>query len=421
MIAIIGAGAAGWSAAEALRALGYTGKVCVFGAEPAAPYERPALSKAFLRDRELQQPPPLATDPSLGVGVGLELNATVVSIDPRSRTIATSAGAQLGYERLLLATGAECRPLRIPGSELAGIHYLRDIRDARELRAELGPGRRIVIIGGGVIGLEVAGSARVRGCEVTVIEVASQLMGRVVPPELASALADLHRARGVTVRTATRPVAFDAAAQRVAGVTLESGEVVAADAVVVGVGVVPRTELAVNAGLAVDDGVLVDDRFTSSDEHILAAGDVARVFHAGEQRHVRMEQWRPAQEQGRQAAASMIGLSKAYRDIPWMWSDQHELHIQASGFGFEDSEIVRRGDLQQRAGLGYLGVRGGRVVAACGVSVGTGIARMVRAAQTLIEHGAQVDVDALRDPGLDLRRLARRVAASRPEEAVGAP
>jgi 3-phenylpropionate/trans-cinnamate dioxygenase ferredoxin reductase subunit len=420
MIAIVGAGAAGWSAAEALSEPGFRGSVCLFSSEGAPPYERPALSKAFLANPELAHPPVLLPDSGPARNVRLKLNATVVSIEPRSRAIETSTGERFEYERLLLATGAECRRLRIPGSELAGIHYLREIDEARALRAELRPGLRLAIVGGGVIGLEVASSARMRGCEVTVIEAAPQIMGRIVPPPLAAALTDLHRERGVTIRTASAPVAFEASGQRVAGVVLDSGDAVPADAVVVGIGVVPRTELAESAGLDVQDGVLVDGRLVSSDEHILAAGDVARVCHAGEERHLRIEQWRPAQAQGRHAADSVIGVGSTYRDTPWMWSDQYDLHIQASGFGFEDTEIVQRGSLEERTGLAYLGLRGERVVAACGMSLGTGIARIVRSAQTLIGLGAAVDIDALRDPRLDLKRFARRITKSSASEVVGA-
>jgi 3-phenylpropionate/trans-cinnamate dioxygenase ferredoxin reductase subunit len=413
MIAIVGGGAAGWSAAEALRELGYDGELRLFGAEAAAPYERPALSKQFLADPAFEHPPALDVRPAPEPEVALELDTAVVAIDPRERTIRTSAGRILHYERLLLATGAACRRLRIPGSELAGIHYLRDVDDARALREELGPGRRIAIVGGGVIGLEVAASALARGCEVTVVEAGPQVMGRIAPLELATAIERLHRARGVAIRTSTRPLGLEAAGSRVGGVALDDGEVVPADAVIVGIGVEPRTELAVGAGLAVGDGVLVDERFRSSDERIFAAGDVACVLHAQQRRHVRSEQWRVAQEQGRRAAAAMLGAGEPYRDAPWMWSDQHDAHIQMSGFGFDGAQLVCRGDLAAREGIAYLGLRDGRLVAVCGMSLGTGIARTVRSAGMLIEQETPVDVEALRDPGRDFRRLARELLERR--------
>jgi 3-phenylpropionate/trans-cinnamate dioxygenase ferredoxin reductase subunit len=411
MIAILGSGAAAVSAAESLRELGFEEELCLFGSEPAAPYERPALSKQFLTEQQVEPPPLLSPGALADRGIRLESGAEVVSIDAGNRALATARGERVGYDRLLLATGAEPRRLDLPGSRLAGIHYLRELHDARELRAALRPGRRIVIVGGGVIGLEVAASARRLGCAVTVIEVAPQLMGRIVPGELAGVIADLHRARGVTIRTGTRPVAFEGT-ERVRGVALEDGEVVGADAVVVGIGVVPRTELAARAGLAIDNGVLVDEHFRSSDPHIFAAGDVARVFHVGERRHIRVEQWRPAQNQGRRAAACMLGAPDPYRDIPWMWSDQHDFEIQMTGFGLEGAEIVRRGDVAQRGGLAFLGVRDGRLVGACGVSLGSGIAKTIRVAQLMIEQGIAVDPERLRDPELDLKALARELLAA---------
>jgi 3-phenylpropionate/trans-cinnamate dioxygenase ferredoxin reductase subunit len=411
MIAIVGTGAAGVCAAVALRELGVEEEVCLFGSESVVPYERPVLSKASLTDPVDREPPPLEPGGLAERDIRLELDSEVISIDAAARTLTLARGESVGYDRLLLATGAAPRRLAIPGSQLRGIFYFREFVDAQRLRPALRPGRRIVIVGGGVIGLEVAASARQLGCEVTVIEVAQQLMGRIVPSALADAIADLHRARGVIVRTSTRAVAFEGGGDRVRGVVLQGGEVVAADAVVVGIGVVPRTELAGGAGLAVDDGVVVDEYFRSSDERIFAAGDVARVFHAGEQHHVRVEQWQPAQKQGRHAAMSMVGAAGPYRDVPWMWSDQHDAHIQMAGFDFAHAdEVVRRGDLDDREGMSFLALRDGRLIAACGVSVGTGIARTVRAAQLLIEREAPVDSKQLGDPGLDLRRLVRQLA-----------
>lgn len=408
MIVIVGAGAAGTSAAMALREFGANEEVLMFGSERVVPYERPELSKGALTDPLDHEPSPLVTGGLAEHGVKLELGNEVVSIDRVAQVVSLAQGQRVGYDKLLLATGAEPRRLQLPGSELRKIFYLREYADVQNLRPALQAGRRIVIVGGGVIGLEVAASARQLGCLVTVIEVGPQLMGRIVPSALADAIAEIHRARGISIRTATRPIAFDGDAGCVRAVVLEDGEVVQADAVVVGIGVRPRSELATAAGLAVDNGVVVDEFFRSSDEHIFAVGDVASVFHARARRHLRIEQWRPAQEQGRHAAQSMTGTLVPYREIPWMWSDQHDAHIQMSGFDFAGSdELVCRGDLAEREGLSFLAVRQGRLVAACGVSLGTGIARTVRAAHMLIERDAAIDLDQLRDPALDLRKLAR--------------
>lgn len=206
-----------------------------------------------------------------------------------------------------------------------------------------------------------------------------------------------------------RPIRLEDASNGVPGVRLDDGELIAADTVVVGVGSVPRTDLAARAGLAVADGIVVDGEFRSSEDRVFAAGDVAQVFHAREGRHIRLEQWRPAEEQGRQAAASMLGVGEPFRDIPWMWSDQHDLHLQATGFGFADASIVLRGSLDGPGGVSCLGISGSRLVAACGASVGTGVAKTIRAAQILIDLGVPVDVQKLGDPTVDLRRLAREV------------
>lgn len=411
MIAIVGAGAAGVAAAAALQELGVGDKVCLFGAEGVVPYERPVLSKGSLTDPVATEPPPLDSTRLTEGGLRLALDRPVMSIDADARTLLLAHGEEVAYERLLIATGAEPRRLELPGSGLRGLHYLRDLADARRLRPALHAARRIVIIGAGVIGLEVAASARQLGCEVTVVEVAPQVMGRVVPFEMAEAIAGLHGAHGVTIRTSTQPVAFDGDGTDVRGVVLADGEILPADAVVIGVGVIPRSALAAAAGIVTDGGVVVDEYFRTSADDVFAAGDVARVFHAGERRHVRVEQWEPAQKQGRYAAMSMLGAGQPYRAIPWMWSDQHDAHVQMAGFGFDDADVViRRGSLANREGLSFLAVRDDRLVAACGVSIGMGVARTVRPAQRLIEREVAVDAEQLGDPRLDLRRLARQHA-----------
>lgn len=408
MIAIVGGGAAGLSAAETLRELGYRGPLRMFGAERALPYERPVLSKGYLVDRRLDEPPALQSAARLAeLGIRFDAGVEVLRIDPARRTIDTARDEHVCYELLLLAPGAAPRRLGIPGEELRGVHRLRELDDARALRAALGPGRELVIVGGGVIGLEIAASARALGASVTVIETAPRLMGRVVPDACAHVIEQHHRARGVVVRTATRPVAFEGRLGVVCGVMLDGGERISADLVVVGVGAIPRTDLAASAGLAVDDGIVVDELMRSSDEGIFAAGDAARLWHSAEARSVRIEQWRPAQDQGRHAAASMLGAREPYRAIPSMWSDQDDLHLQATGFGFGDAQVVSRGDLGDRSGVAFFGVRDDRLVAACAVSLGTGAARMVRAARELIECGMPLSAEQLDDPGVDLRRLAR--------------
>jgi 3-phenylpropionate/trans-cinnamate dioxygenase ferredoxin reductase subunit len=411
---VIGGGMAGVTAARAAREGGFGGEVIVFAGEATEPYERPALSKGFLTDREHDNPPSLVSGRELrDAAISLDLEP-VVSIDPDEQTVTTRRGKRVGYSKLLLATGARCRHLALPGADLAGVHYLRELRHARRLRTALRPGRRIVVVGGGVIGLEVAASAVRRGCEVTVVEAGEHLMGRVVPAELAGVIADLHRARGVRVLTGVRPEAFDGNGDGVHSVVLSDARSIPADEVLVGIGVLPRTDLAERAGLAVDDGILVDDHFRTSHDHVFAAGDVARVFHAGERRHVRTESWRAAEAQGRAVAASILSRGDSYRDIPWMWSDQHDAHLQAVGFGAADAELVRRGSLDDRAGVSYFAVRGQELVAAYGMSLGAGVGKTIRLAQLLMEGGHQVDPDRLRDSTQDLKTLLRPVTRQLP-------
>lgn len=407
-IAIVGGGVAGISAAFALRELGYAGAVRVFSAEAATPYERPPLSKEFLTNEGLAIPPSLASTAALAdAGIELDLGVEVVAIDPHAGSLATSVGERVRFDRLLLATGAEPRTLDIPGTDLQGIHYLRELTDARALRTVLRPGTNVAIIGGGMIGLEVAASAVALGANPTVIEVGPHVMGRIFPRLFAMLVEDLHREQGVAVMTGTGPVELTGESGHVRSIALDNGDQLATDAVVIAVGVAPRTGLAADIGLDVRDGIVVNADFRSNEERIFAAGDAARVFHTGEARHVRVEQWGPAQEQGRSAAAGILGLGHPYRDVPWMWSDQYDLHLRAAGFGFEGAEIVRRGSLHERAGLSYLGVRDGRLVAACGVSRATGVAKTIRAAALAIATGAPVAPEQLQDPSFNLRLLAR--------------
>jgi 3-phenylpropionate/trans-cinnamate dioxygenase ferredoxin reductase component len=408
MVLIVGGGVTGLSAALALRELGYHGQIRIIAAEAIPPYERPTLSKSFLRDQAVEVPVTLRSPHALAeAAIELDLGTEAHGLDPKRQTIVGARGEELVYDMLLLAPGARARKLDLPGANLRGVHYLRDVADALALRPRLRHGREVVIVGGGVVGLEVAATAAALGASVTVLEATSQIMGRVGPADMARRLAAHHEARGVRVETAVRVSGLEGTSDRVRGVRLDGGRLASADTVIVGVGAEPRTSLAAQGGLAVDDGIVVDEYFRSSAPRIFAAGDAAMVHHAAEDRHLRLEQWSVAERQGCHAAASMLGFGQPYRDVPWMWSDQHELHFQATGFGFADTDVVTRGDITQRGGVQYFGIRDGRLRAACGLSVGTGVARAIRSAQGLIERGVAVDAEQLADPGLDLRRILR--------------
>ena len=403
---IVGAGHAGGRAAAALRRHGFAGRLVVVGAEAHAPYERPPLSKGLLSG--VQQPADCALQPPGSYeeqGIELRLGTRVEAIDRGRRVVAMAGAEAVVYDKLLLTTGGDCRRLGIDGAALGGIHTLRTLEDSAAIAAELGAGRRLVVIGGGFIGLEVAASAIGRGCAVTVVEAADQLMGRVVPAAFARIVAAAHEARGVRLVIGARPVGF-VGNGRVAGVALASGEEIAADAVVVGIGIVPATALAEAAGLAVDNGIVVDAQCRTSDPNVFAAGDVASFHHPVFDRHVRLESWRHADVQPDTAAQAMLGAGEPYSEIPWLWSDQHDLNLQVTGLTDRYDDVVQRGGDVATGVVCFL-LTGERMIGACGIGVGGVIGRDIRVAQRLIERGRPVDRDKLGDTAFPLKQLLR--------------
>ncbi len=406
---MVGGGHAAAAAAVELRRLGFPGHVQVVSAEAVPPYDRTTLSKDVLLQGGA--PPPLWPELAAGApGVDLRLGTHVVSVDPSSRALTTSNGDELAYDRLLIATGAEPRRLQVPGATAEGVLYLRDHEDARLLRARLARSRRLVVIGGGVIGLEVAAAARTLGHEVSVVEAAPQVLGRNVAAPVASALVALHREHGVTVHCATTPTAIATSGGGVRGVEVAGGAFIEADVVVVGIGIAPRDELAGRAGLAVADGVLVDAQCRTSDPHIFAAGDVARVRAVSGQETVRLEAWRPAWRQAEVAAAAMLGLPSVYDERPWGWSDQYDALVQMVGTGSPGADIVDYGDVRAPGGLLSLSFVDGTLVAAAGVSIGAAVSRPVRLVQALLDAGYGVRRDELPAEG-DLSSLIKYLKA----------
>jgi 3-phenylpropionate/trans-cinnamate dioxygenase ferredoxin reductase subunit len=378
------------SAGVALREAEFCGHLRVFAEEAEFPYERPELSKSFLTGGS-PEPPYLYSSETLSeLDIELELGDTVTRVDPASRTLLTSRGEEVAYESLLLATGAQCRRLEVPSGDLTGIHYLRNLSDARALRFDLASIHDLVIIGAGVIGMEVAAAATIRGILVTVIETAPRVLGRVLPSALAFEVANIHRRNNVRILTRTVPTAFLGVEGRVRGVVTNNGEMVQADAVVVGVGITPRSELATFARLAVHDGILVDGYFRASAPGIYAVGDAARVHHVRYGEALRSESWQPAAEQGRVAASNILGHKVLYRAIPWMWSDQYDTSIQVTGLVSSATDFVRCGSLDERGGIVYFGVRDGKLVSAAGMSRGAGVGKLIRACQRVLDQGSVV-------------------------------
>ncbi len=398
---VIGAGQAGGRAVEAMRTAGFAGRIVLFGDEAEPPYERPPLSKKLLTGAaEDASARLLADDFFAEKDVELRTGEAISEIDVAGHAVVTAGGERHAYDKLLLCTGARIRRAPFPGADLTGVHYLRTLDDTRALRADLWPGRRLVVVGGGYLGLEIAASARSLDLEVSVVELAPHLVARGAPPELGAYLADLHRARGVAIRLETG-VEEILGSQRVEGVRLSGGERLAADVVVVAIGILPNVELAEAAGAVVDDGIVVDASGRTSLADVYAAGDVTRHPNPHLGASVRLESWQNAQEQAIAAAKAMCGEAVDYAVVPWFWSDQYDLNLQLAGDCRAGDEIVRRGELDGPHALFYF--RGGRLVGVVGFNQG----RDVRMGQRLIERGVAVTPEQVADPAVKLQRLLK--------------
>ncbi|WP_028049182.1 NAD(P)/FAD-dependent oxidoreductase [Cellulomonas sp. URHD0024] len=366
---VIGAGLAAAHVVSTLREEGDDRPVTLVGDEIDRPYERPPLSKGYLqgtaeRDSVFVHSPDWYADHDVTTRFG----TTATLVDRAARTVALSDGTELGYDHLVLATGSSPRFLDIPGARLAGVHTLRRLADSDELRDELAHRQRLVVVGGGWIGLEVTAAARLAGLEVTVLEYAALPLLRVLGPELATHFAELHRAHGVDLRTGVGVDGFDGSAGRVTGVRV-GGEVVPADVVLVGVGAAPNVALANAAGLAADArGVLVDAQLRTADPAVLAAGDVANAHNTALGHSLRVEHWDNAIRQGALAARSILGRPDVYDWQPYFYTDQYDLGMEYVGYADADDPVVIRGD---RAGGEFVAfwLRDGRVRAAMNVNV----------------------------------------------------
>jgi 3-phenylpropionate/trans-cinnamate dioxygenase ferredoxin reductase component len=330
-IVIVGAGQGAAKAVETLRGAGYDGALVVLGDEPYPPYQRPPLSKKYLAGEmdaaalQLKGPDYYATH-----GVDLRLDAPAAAIEPAARRLVLRSGAALPYSKLLIATGARSRRLSLAGADRLGVFTLRGITAVDAIRAGLAQAERVVVIGGGYIGLEVAAVACTRGHRVTVLEGQSRVMARVVSPEVSRYFENLHRARGVDLRTG---VAIESIVgrERVEGVRLVDGSTVAADLVLVAVGAMPNAELAEAAGISVADGILVDAAARTAAPDVYACGDCTRFHSRRYGRSIRLESVQNAIDQGRVAALAMLGEAQDYDPAPWFWSDQYEIKLQIAG------------------------------------------------------------------------------------------
>ncbi len=405
-IVIVGAGEAGVRAAFALREKGYEGSVTLIGDEPHLPYERPPLSKPVSEAEAVRAI--VAGERFAETGIAFKRGQRVAALRPSEHQLVLEDGEALGYRRLLLATGATPRQLPIMSAcgVLASdrIHVLRTVEHAAAIRRYMGEGKRIGIIGGGFIGLELAAMGRMLGAAVTLIEVQPRVLMRGVPEKLALALQVRHAAEGVELICGVAINAISADSDSVV-VTLGDARRIEADILVVGIGAQPNTALAAEAGLAIENGIAVDAQLRTSDPDIFAAGDCCSfpvaIYGA---RRVRLESWRNAQEQGSLAAANMRGAGEMFVGIPWFWSDQYDLTLQVAGLADGAVREVAR-SLSPGAEILFHLDGEGRLIAASGLGPGGAVARDIRLAEMLIAKAAKPDPGALADPAVKLKSL----------------
>jgi len=397
---IVGASLAGARAAEELRTAGFDGRVLLIGAESERPYERPPLSKDYLRGESEREK---AYVHEKGFyeqhQIELETDTTVTAIDPAGSRVTLADGRAFGYDRLLLVTGAEPNRISIGGADLDGVHYLRTLADCDVLRERLATGGRVLVVGAGWIGSEFAAVARQRGLHVTVVDPSSLPLEHIFGAEIGAFYRDVHRDHGVELMLGEGVEAFegDGAVQRV---RTTAGRVIECDFVVVGIGATPRVELARGAGLEIDNGILVDEKLQSSAPNVFAAGDVARAMHPFYGERIRVEHWSNALNQGPAAAHAMLGEPVSYDRIPYFFSDQYDVGMEYSGHAPKWDEVVFRGDPAQGEFIAFW-LRDGCVLAGMNVNVWD----VNEHVQALIRSNQQIDVAALTDTDTPLESL----------------
>jgi 3-phenylpropionate/trans-cinnamate dioxygenase ferredoxin reductase subunit len=397
---IVGASLAGAKAAETLRAEGYQGPLTLIGEEPERPYERPPLSKDYLlgkaeRDSIFVHPADWYRDN----GVDLRLGTTVTSIDRGRHELSTTDGSHIPYEKLLLTTGSSPRRLQVPGAGLKSVHYLRTAHDSDQIKAAFENARKVAVIGAGWIGLEAAAAAKTAGADVTVVELAELPLLRVLGSEVAQVFADLHRAHGVNLKLGVQVDDITGDAGQADGVRLSDGSHIDADLIIVGIGVVPNTQLAEAAGLRIGNGIQVDAALTTDDPDIFAAGDVACADHPFYDRSIHVEHWANALNQPQTAAKAMLGQDVAYDQLPYFYTDQFDLGMEYSGYvepgGYD--EVVFRGDKDRREFVAFW-LKQGRVLAGMNVNVWD----VNDQVQAIIRRNAIVNPRTLADPAVPL-------------------
>ena len=399
-VVIAGAGHAAGQLVTSLRQHKFEGQIVLVGDEPYLPYQRPPLSKKFLAgempaERLYVKPASFYED----ANVELHLDTRVTAIDPATKQLETDANEPVAYDRLVLALGSRVRQLPIEGAALSGVHYLRSIADVEGIRGGLEPGHRLVVIGAGYIGLEVAAVARQAGLEVTVIEMADRVMSRVVSPEISDFYQIQHTEQGVRFRLSTGVDALTGK-KRVKSVTTSNGEDIPADLVVIGIGIVPNTQLAADAGLPVDNGIIVDDHCRTEDPDIFAVGDCTIHPNAIYGRQLRLESVHNALEQAKTAAANICGKDTAYSQVPWFWSDQYDLKLQIAGLSEGYDDVAIRGNPAERS-FSCLYLRDGRLIACDAINAPRDFVQ----SKQLIADQALIAVEELANPDVALKDM----------------
>jgi 3-phenylpropionate/trans-cinnamate dioxygenase ferredoxin reductase component len=398
-VVVVGAGHAAGQFAARLRAEGYEGEVTVFGEEPVVPYQRPPLSKAYLAgdvglDRVLLRKPEFYEEQNITV----KTDSRVDAIDVQAQTVSVG-GQSVEYSHLVLATGTRVRKISLPGADLDGVHYVRTLADVDSLSPAVVDGGRLVVVGGGYIGLEVAAVAAKAGMTVTVLEAQPSILGRVATPEIAAYLTQVHTNHGVNIRTGVQVDSF-AGDSSVEAVVLKGGERIEVDAVLVGIGVLPCTELAAAAGLAVNDGVVVDNTGAASAPNVWAIGDCTRHPSRIYGRDVRLESVHNAMTQSRVVAANIVGKGMEYDEIPWFWSDQYDLKLQIAGLADGYDNTVVRGD-PASGSFTVFALKGDAVLAADSINA----MRDHMECRKLAAAGKSVDRARLADVEIPLKEL----------------
>ncbi|SEQ83073.1 3-phenylpropionate/trans-cinnamate dioxygenase ferredoxin reductase subunit [Solimonas aquatica] len=399
---IVGAGQAGGEVAVELRKQGYTGRVLLIGEEPHVPYRRPPLSKAYLAGTVGEEGLYITPAASLAKhNIEFIGGTRVTKIDRAAKTVSLSDGRSIAYDKLALTTGGQARMLNLPGANQPNVLAVRSIEDVAKLKPYVAEGRHIVIIGGGFIGLETAAVVKKLGMKVTVLEGLPRVLARVTVPEVSAFFERVHREAGVDIRTGVQIAGFEGD-EKVSHVKLGNGEMLPADVVVVGIGLVAGVELAEAAGLALDNGIVVDEFAQTSDPDIVAAGDVTNHPSEFLGRRVRLESVQNAMEQGRIAARSMLGKKEPYRTVPWFWSDQYDLKLQMVGVSTGFDRVIIRGDLAQGRAFVAFYLKDGKLIAVDTVNR----PQEFMLAKKLVAAHAVLDPDKLADDSIPLKEIA---------------